>query len=133
MDVSVGAVLGSAVAGLARGSYDVSRQAVNDAYAGIKNLVRERVGANSGADDAIAQLEGKPASQARQAMVDEELADAGLADERELIDALNVLREAMGETVGQGDSVQIAHGQGIAQASGRATATVNWVGGADDE
>lgn len=112
--------------GLAAAAGKVASKAVEDAYGALKALLLRKLGDSSDAADAIAKLEAKPDSEGRKAILAEELATAGIADDGELLEAARKLRAALEQLPGEARAhVQNAAGRYIAQASGGSTATVN--------
>jgi tetratricopeptide (TPR) repeat protein len=122
MDPIVAAVL----SGVAASAGKVASKAVEDAYAALKGLLVRKVGEKSEAAEALAKLEAKPDSEGRKATVAEELKDANVADDPDLLDAARRLQAALDQLPAEGRAhVQHAVGSYIAQASGGSTATVN--------
>jgi hypothetical protein len=76
----------SAVAlGAAAGAKDVVPQAIKDAYAGFKALVVRKFGGAANVEDAVKQVEDKPQSDGRKAVLQEEIEAAKPAIDAELI------------------------------------------------
>jgi hypothetical protein len=70
---------------LVAGLSNVAKDAVKDSYNALKQYLQRKISNNNGAQEALKSLEKNPASEARQAVVKEELGDAGLANDAELI------------------------------------------------
>jgi uncharacterized protein YbjQ (UPF0145 family) len=79
-------------AGAAAGLKETASSAVKDAYAGVRRLIGERYG---GVD--LEPLEQKPASEAKQASVAEDLEEAGAGSDQELLDQVRKLVAAVEE------------------------------------
>lgn len=80
--------------GAAVGLKPVAAQAVKDAYAGLKQLIIDRYGARGDVAKAVENVEGKPKSEGRKTMLQEELDAAGAAEDEELLQAARKLLEA---------------------------------------
>ncbi len=80
-------------AGAAASTAGVAEIAIQDAYAGVKQWIQVRY---AGVD--LAGLEKKPDSQARQAVVKEELAGAGADQDAELLRKVQALTEALAQS-----------------------------------
>jgi hypothetical protein len=72
-------------AGAAAAAKDVSVQAVKDAYHGLKALIVRKLGDKGDVSAALDQAEKRPDSEARQAVLKEELAHAGADKDAELL------------------------------------------------
>jgi hypothetical protein len=73
------------IAGAAAAAKDVSVQAVKDAYNGLKTLLAHKFGDKGEVAAALDQTEKRPDSEARQAVLREELAHAGADKDAELL------------------------------------------------
>lgn len=78
-------IIGALAGGAAAAAKDVGKQAVKDAYRGLKALVVRKFGGKGDVTVALEQAEQKPDSEARQAMLKEELAGAGADQDQELV------------------------------------------------
>jgi hypothetical protein len=106
-------IIAALAAGAVAGVRDVAGQAVNDAYAGLKALIRRRFAGNREAEAALDQSEQQP--QADRAHLAAYLQAAGAADDEELIRAAQgLLKQAdpTGANAGKYD-VRITGGKGI--------------------
>ena len=87
------------VAGAALGAQDTVSAMVKDAYAGLKALVRKRLGGGPGAELVLAKHEQAP--ETWQAPLMAELASAGADGDRDLLAAARVLLDLIGEADGR--------------------------------
>jgi hypothetical protein len=88
----VSVVVTALVAGAAAGLKPAAEQAVKDAYAGLKALIQRKWQQVS-----VGQLEANPTSEARQAVVKEDLAQANAADDRDLLTAADKVLDAVAQ------------------------------------
>ena len=88
----VSVVVTALAAGAAAGLKPAAEQAVKDAYAGLKTLIQRKWQHVS-----ISQLEANPTSEARQAVVKEDLAQANAADDRDLLTAADKVLDAVAQ------------------------------------
>ncbi len=103
------------VAGLAAGVGEVAKAGVKDAYDLFMSRFRGKVAGHEDAQTALANVEKKPDSEARQAFLQEELATIGAAQDTELLKlAQDVLRKLDEKGAQAGKyNVNISGGQGI--------------------
>lgn len=86
-------------AGAALGAQDTVSAMVKDAYAGVKALVRKRLGGRPGAELMLARHEQAP--ETWQAPLMAELAEAGAESDRDLIAAAQALLDLVGGADGR--------------------------------
>lgn len=100
--------------------------AVRELYDRLVAAVRERVGGDDRdeADRALEMLEGKPQSEARQAVVGELLDDAGAADDPQLLALARQLLEQAGDVRGDVEATQTATGRNVVQQVGDGHAAI---------
>ena len=106
-------IIAALAAGAIAGVKDTAGQAIKDAYAGLKALIRRRFAGNQEAEAALDQSERQPNSD--QPQLAEHLRTAGAAHDEELIRvAQALLRQAdpAGARAGKYD-VRITGGKGI--------------------
>jgi hypothetical protein len=129
MDPVTAAIIAALSAGAASGATDVAKKAVVEGYEGLKALLKKKFGSNSDAADALEKLQAKPDSQGRRETLAEELRAANATGDPELARSAQSLLELV-KALPQGEKYiqQVAHGTGIAQASGGSTASVNMSG-----
>jgi hypothetical protein len=73
----------------------VSSQAVQDGYGALKALIHRKLGAESGLAEAVAAVEKKPDSAARQQLLREEIEGSAASDDAELRAAAEALLETV--------------------------------------
>lgn len=100
MDPITTTILAALAGGVAAGTADVSRQAVGDAYKGLKALIQRKWGAQSELANAVANLERNPDSPGRQATLAEEVAAVQADQDAEILAAARALAEQL---AAQGD------------------------------
>jgi hypothetical protein len=125
-ELIMSAIVAALSAGAATGATEAGKKAIVDAYDGLKSLIKKRFGGNSEAAVALDKLEAKPDSEGRKQTLSEELESAGAASDPELVSAAQALTALIRALPNGEKHIQIAHGQGIAQADRGSTATVNW-------
>ncbi len=125
MDPITAAILAAIAAGAAAGLGDAAKQAVADAYAGLKGLIVRKFGAQSELAKAVEGVQAKPDSEARQGVLKEEVASAKAELDPELVKAALALLEKLQAQPGGPSVAQTAIGSYIAQATGGGTASVN--------
>jgi hypothetical protein len=96
----ISTLLATALAlGAAAGLKNTTDQAVRDAYAGLKTLIQSRYTKVN-----LGQLEEAPTSKARRAMIEEDLAEAGVAQDEEVLrqarDLIDLIRVHTPEAAG---------------------------------
>jgi hypothetical protein len=98
-------------AGAAVGVKDTASAMVKDAYAGLKALVKKRLGGGPGAELVLAKHEQAP--EAWQAPLMAELAGTGADRDRDLIAAAQALLDLVGEAGGGKYTVDVRGAQGV--------------------
>lgn len=126
MDPITTAIGGGLLVGAAKGATTVGEQAVVDSYAGLKALIVKRFG-DSKVTKAVAELEANPESDARRAVLHEEVQSSGADKDPELLTAAQKLLDAVGEAGGIKQNILTATGDGNAQAADGGTASVTHV------
>jgi hypothetical protein len=125
-DLIMNAITAAVSAGAAAGVSEASKKAIVDVYGRLKSLIIRRFGGESEAAAALDKFEAKPDSEGRKRMLGEELESAGAASDPEMVAAARALLDLIRALPQAKKHVQIAHGQGIAQADRGGAATVNW-------
>jgi hypothetical protein len=128
----INTLIAAIVAGSVVATQDVATQAVKDGYAALKALLVRKFGETSDVADALQKVENKPNSEARQALLKEELDSAGASQDLELVQraqAFLTLLEESGLAPGRSyhratltGSGAIAQGKGAVAAGERGVA-----------
>jgi hypothetical protein len=119
------AIVAALSAGVATGAGKVMENALVDAYQGLKVTLKRKFGDQSEVVDAVDKLEQKPDSEARKALLQEELEAADADEDDEIRQAAEKVRELIEAQPGGEQHIQHAVGSYIAQADRGSTATVN--------
>lgn len=120
------AILAAITAGAAAGVTETVKQAIGDAYGGLKALLVRKLGGESEAVEALGKLERKPDSAGWKETASEALAKAGVNQDAELLAAAEVVLAKLQELPpGERQHIMQAVGSYIAQADRGGTATVN--------
>ena len=90
----------------------VGGQAVQDAYVGLKALLRHKFGEKSDLAEAVTKLEQKPDSEARRGMLAEEVEAIGADKDEEVLTAAKQLQELLKEMQPQASVTQHVSGDG---------------------
>jgi hypothetical protein len=112
-------------AGAVTGAGKVVENTIVDAYQGLKSVLRRKFGDDSGVVGAVDTLEQKPDSEARKALLQEEIEAAGVDSDEEIRQAARKLRDLIAAQPDGERHIQYAVGSYIAQADRGSTATVN--------
>ena len=79
---------------------NLSKDAIKDGYSALKAALKKKFGSDSDLVDAVGGLEKKPDSEARKAMLQEEVAIAKVNDDSDILqlaqDLLNKIQEQLG-------------------------------------
>ena len=79
----------------------LSKDAINDSYKALKSALMRKFGSKSDVADAVERLEQKPDSKGREATLQEEIVNARVNDDTEIVrlaqDLLDKLQEQPGE------------------------------------
>lgn len=118
------AIVAALSAGVATGVGKVVESTVVDAYQGLKATLRRRFGDDSDVVEAVDKLEQKPDSEARKALLQEEVEAAGVDRDPEVRKAAQDLLDRVEAQPSGEQHVQYARGSYIAQADRGSTAEV---------
>ena len=118
------AIVAALSAGVATGVGKVVESAVVEAYQGLKATLRRRFGDDSDVVEAIDKLEQKPDSEARKALLQEEVEATGVDRDPEVRKAAQDLLDRVEAQPSGEQHVQYARGSYIAQADRGSTAEV---------
>jgi hypothetical protein len=91
MDPITTAILAAITAGVVPGLTQVSKKAIVDAYDGLKALLEEKFGKDSDIAKAVEELENKPDSTARRAVLQEEVRSADAEHDPALLQSAEAL------------------------------------------
>lgn len=126
MDPITTAIIAALTAGVISGVTKVGEQVIVDAYNGLKDLLKKKLGARSKAVKAVKELEANPKSEARKAVLQEEIATAKADQDTELVKAAQALLKSVKALPGGEQIVQTAIGDGNIQVAGSGnTVSVN--------
>lgn len=105
----------------------VGKEAVLDAYKGIKNRIKAKFGQENQVSKAIAEVEADPGSKGKQMVLVEQMAKAKVDQDKEIIKAAEVLMVQL-KNIPEGEKhIMNVQGKFIAQADrgGTASITIN--------
>lgn len=125
IEIIVSAVLGALLAGANDGLKEVTKKGISDGYEQLKSLLLRHGNGKHDVADALKKLEAKPDSEARKAVLIEELESSGAAIDLAIQDQARLLLDLVKELPAGNTSGQIAIGTGIAQADRGSSATVS--------
>src|SRR5947207_829831 len=124
----VTSIVTAIIAGVAAGGTKAAEEAIKDGYQGLKNLIRAKLGGDSGVAKAIGGLEEDPKSAGYQTVLKEQVEREQLGSDADIRAAAEALLARIKQQPGGEQHVQqIANGIGIAQAAGGGTASVQGV------
>jgi len=118
-------IVTAVTAGAVAASKDVAAQAVKDGYAALKALIVHKFGQKVDVADAVEGVEKKPDSQARQAVLKEELEAAGATQDTEVVQQAQVLLDLLkqhGLELGPSYHAELRGSEAIAQGPGATAA-----------
>jgi hypothetical protein len=124
VETIVAAITSALVAGAKDGLTEVTKKGLSDGYDKLKSLLLRHGGGRTDIVDALEKVEAKPESQARRAVLSEELESSGAANDTALQEQANLLLDLVRAQPAGNTSAQIASGTGIAQADRGSSATV---------
>ena len=113
------------LAALSAGLTEASKTAITDAYTQIKALLASKFGTTSDVVHAVEQVEAKPDSAGRKAMLQEEITAVKADQDPDLLRTAQTLLHLLQASSGEGSHIQTATGNYIAQADRGSTASVN--------
>ena len=124
MDLLTTAIVAALGAGAISGVTKVGEQAVVDAYAKLKELLRKKFGSKSKVVKAVKELEANPKSAARKEVVKEEVAAIKADQDQELLQLAQSLLKSLKALPEGSQIIQTAIGDQNIQIAGN-TNTVN--------
>jgi hypothetical protein len=98
MDLVSTAIITAVMAGVASGTTEIGKQAIVDAYNGLKSLLIRKFGADSEVVESVAHLEKKPGASAREADVVDGTKAVNADKDPEVLAAAQMLLDALKET-----------------------------------
>jgi hypothetical protein len=121
------AIVAALSAGVVSGVGQVGKDALVDAYKGLKETLKRKFGDDSEVVEAVDKLEKKPDSEARKGVLLEEVEDARVDQDPEVRKAAQELLDSIKEQPGGEKHVQIIRGNYNARADrgGRASVKIN--------
>jgi hypothetical protein len=125
MDPITAAIVAAVSAGALGGLTEVSKTALADSYGKLKALLVKKFGQQSDMVQAVAQLEAKPASQARQELLGEEVAAVSADHDADLLQVAQAVLQALQSSSAHAGHIQTATGNYIAQADRGSSASVH--------
>src|SRR5258708_6220337 len=127
MDPITIAIVAALTVGATSGLTEVAKAMITDAYQGLKNLIKKKIGDKSHVITSIDVLETKPQSVGRQQTLNEEIVDAQLAQDQEILQtAHRLLNLIKAEPAGERHVQQVTGNyNAVVQGSGNATVNVN--------
>jgi hypothetical protein len=125
MDVSLGhTILAALTAGALDGAKDVTKKAVADGYAALRDAIVKKYKHHGDVTEALEKLEQKPQSKGYAQVLEEELNSSGASTDQALVQQAAQLMTLIKSVPSMGSDTQIAQGNGIAQADRQSTASV---------
>ena len=91
MDPITAAIVAALTAGVSTGATDVGKQALVDAYNGLKTLLKKKFGSEGEVIKSVERLEAKPESTGRQETLKEDMAGVNADQDPELLQAAQEL------------------------------------------
>ncbi len=124
MDPITTAIVTALISGVSTGLTQASKTAITDAYNKLKALLSKKFGGESDVVHAVNEVEAKPDSAGRKAMLQEEVVAAKADQDQEVLQAAQALLHLLQATPEGGQHVQTATGSYIAQADRESSASV---------
>ncbi len=125
MDPITAAIVTAVSAGAIGGLTEVGKTALTDAYSKLKALLIKKFGKESDVVQAVEQTEAKPASEARQVVLAEEVAAVHADHDAELLQLAQALQQVIQSPTDNAGHIQMATGNYIAQADRGSSASVH--------
>jgi uncharacterized protein YmfQ (DUF2313 family) len=108
-------IVAAIVAGLTAAATDVTKTTVKDTYDLFRSRLKKKVEGKEDAQEALAAVEKRPDSEARQAVLKEELAGLDVTNDEELLRLAQAVMEKVDEPGSQAGkyNIRISGGQGF--------------------
>jgi len=128
MDPITLAIVAALTAGATGGLSETAKAMILDAYQGLKNLIKEKVRNTSNVITSIELLETKPQSVGRQQTLNEDIIDAQIDKDQDILQAAQQVMSLIKAEPDGEHHIQHVFGSynAIVQGSGNATVNVNW-------
>jgi hypothetical protein len=125
MDPITAAIVAAVSAGAISGLTDLSKTALTETYEKLKSLLVKKFGKESEVVQAVEQVEAKPASDARKALLAEEVAAVKADQDSELLAGAKTVQQVLQSLPQLTGHSQTATGNYIAQADRGSSASVS--------
>ncbi len=89
------AVIAAVTAGATNGLTEIAKVAISDGYTGLKSLLIRKFGIESPVIKSIQDIEEKPSSPGRRQTLDEEIKEANIGNDQEILHAIKTLKKVM--------------------------------------
>ena len=123
MDPVSAAILAAISAGALAGISQTAQSSVVDLYQALRAKIIQKFRRTSDVTTALEQIEARPESSARRALLEEEIARSGMAKDPEIVDIAQKILELLAAK--DDTHSQVAIGSYIAQADRQSNATVS--------
>ncbi len=125
MDPITMAIVAAVAAGVTAGATEVGKQAIVDAYSGLKTLLTDKFGSDSKVVAAVADFESEPDFEPNQTTLAGRVAQVKADKDPDIVAAAQALLDQLKAQPGGEQHIQTATGSYIAQADRGGTATVS--------
>ena len=125
MDPITIAIVAALTAGATGGVTEVAKDAIVDAYQALKSLIGNKFGGKGAVVQSLELLEARPGSVGRQQTFEEEIIDAQVVQDPEIVQAARSLLELVQKQPGGEQHILHVTGNYNAVVQGRGNATVN--------
>ena len=135
MDPITIAIVAALTAGATSGVTEVAKDAIVDAYQALKGLIRNKFGGKGAIVQSLELLEVRPDSVGRQKTFEEEIIDAQVTQDPEIVQAARSLLDLVQKQPGGERHIQNITGNynAVVQRRGNATVNVNQLGQPQDQ
>ena len=124
MDPVTTAIVAALAAGVASGATEVGKKVIVDAYEALKTVIKEKYGDNSDLAEAVVNVEEKPSSEARKAVLQEEVETTQAHQDPDVLKAAQALLDNLEDQPGASTIIHQQAGDNavqIGQVGGDAT------------
>jgi hypothetical protein len=95
MDPVTTAIVAALAAGVSGGATEVGKKVIVDAYQALKSIIKKKYGEDSDLAEAVADVEKKPESEARQAVLQEEVEATQAHQDSDVVKAAQALLDKL--------------------------------------